>query len=202
MSMWTYITGVIEVEPMGRTQAEKLYIIQTVLEHLPVVCGSEGELNYHINQEKGYDEFSSCDEFSENSNNLRDHYGQKSKDGALEIQDHYLITLEGHFRDREFNETVQNFMPWLTRLAKRLTVSDISINIHGYDGKLIISDPNPYYEMNEYPSWVSDDHKPCWAEYLMWDSGKNMYPLALSAKYNFDDRDVEEFNRRKKWRES
>ena len=202
MSMWTYITGVIEVEPMGRTQAEKLYIIQTVLEHLLVVCGSVGELNYHINQEKGYDEFSSCDEFYENSNNLRDHYGQKSNDGGLEIQGHYLITLEGHFRDRYFNETVQNFMPWLTRLSKRLTVTDISINIHGYDGKLIISDPNPYYEMNEYPSWVSDDHKPCWAEYLMWDSGKNMYPLALSAKYNFDDRDVEEFNRRRKWRKS
>lgn len=27
MSMWTYITGVITVDPMGRTQPEKRYIL-------------------------------------------------------------------------------------------------------------------------------------------------------------------------------
>jgi hypothetical protein len=45
MSWWTYINGMIKVSPMGRTQAEKTYILQTVLDHLPIVTGSGGEIN-------------------------------------------------------------------------------------------------------------------------------------------------------------
>ena len=41
MSWWTYINGTITVSPMGRTQAEKRYILETVLDHLPLVTGSE-----------------------------------------------------------------------------------------------------------------------------------------------------------------
>ena len=50
MSYWTYITGVIEVCPMGRTQPEKRYILDTVLEHLPKVTGSERNMSIHIVQ--------------------------------------------------------------------------------------------------------------------------------------------------------
>ena len=44
MSWWTYVHGTIVVSPMGRTQAEKRYILDTVLEHLPVVSGSERDI--------------------------------------------------------------------------------------------------------------------------------------------------------------
>lgn len=48
MSYWTYINGTITVSPMGRTQPEKRYILETVLNHLPRVTGSEGDMNvYH-----------------------------------------------------------------------------------------------------------------------------------------------------------
>lgn len=202
MSNWTYIMGVIEVSPMGRTQAEKLYILQTVLDHLPVVQGSEGELNYYINQEKGYDESSSCDEFGEFTNNLKDRYEQKSRNGFFETQNLYLLSIEGHLRDRYFKDTVKDFMPWLTRLAKRIVISDISITIYDYNNRLNITNPEPYYQMNENPSWVSEDNgKPCWCEYLLWDRGKSTYPIGLNAKYGYDNNDVEEFNRRQEyWR--
>lgn len=34
MSMWTYVRGLIELGVPGRTQAEKDYILQTVIDHL------------------------------------------------------------------------------------------------------------------------------------------------------------------------
>ena len=33
MSMWTHITGAIRVNAIGRTQAEKEYILKTILDH-------------------------------------------------------------------------------------------------------------------------------------------------------------------------
>lgn len=50
MSSWTYITGTITVSPIGRTQAEKRYILDTVLAHLPIVSGSERDMNVYVIQ--------------------------------------------------------------------------------------------------------------------------------------------------------
>ena len=58
MSWWSYINGTITVAPMGRTQAEKRYILDTVLEHLPRVSGgSEGDMNVYVIQKNGYNFF-------------------------------------------------------------------------------------------------------------------------------------------------
>ena len=35
MSSWTYVTGVIEVDTFGRSDAEAMYMAQTVVNHLP-----------------------------------------------------------------------------------------------------------------------------------------------------------------------
>ena len=66
------------MSPMGRTQAEKRYILETVLEHLPIVTGSERDMNVHIVQKAGHDSSSSCDEFEMNTNNLKDSCGDHS----------------------------------------------------------------------------------------------------------------------------
>lgn len=55
MSCWSYITGWVQVQPMGRTQEEKDYILKTVLNHLPVVQGSEEDMYVHIIKAGGYD---------------------------------------------------------------------------------------------------------------------------------------------------
>lgn len=80
MSRWTYVHGTITVRPMGRTQAEKRYILETVLDHLPVVTGSEGDMDVYIVQPKGYESSSSCDEFGNSTNNLFDRYNQKAEE--------------------------------------------------------------------------------------------------------------------------
>lgn len=65
MSYWTYIGGVIDVKPMGRTQPEKRYILDTILEHLPDVTGSERNMHVDVIQKDGYNCWSSCNEFGE-----------------------------------------------------------------------------------------------------------------------------------------
>ena len=91
MSFWTYINGTITVEPMGRTQAEKRYILETILNHLPLVTGSEKDMNVYIIQKNGANSFSSCDEYGEHTNNLVDRYGcHDYKTGWLDVQREYM----------------------------------------------------------------------------------------------------------------
>ena len=137
MSYWTYVNGTITVHPMGRTQPEKRYILDTVLNHLPRVTGSEGDMNVYVIQKAGHNSSSSCDEFGEITNNLLDYYGYKSRNGWLQTQDEYILVVNGALRDREFNETFREFMKWTVRLGKRVGIEDILVEIKGYDKLLL-----------------------------------------------------------------
>ena len=195
MSWWTYVTGTITVEPMGRTQAEKRYILETVLNHLPLVTGSEKDMDVYIIQKNGTNSSSSCDEYGEHTNNLINRYGcHDYEKGWLEIQREYILVVNGSFRDRVFNETFREFMNWLCRLAKRVSINNILVRVQGWDKQYVINDNcdwnSPYSQMEEYPSWCKESNgEPCWAEHLMWDRAKDSdYPMLLAYKY-FDDPD-------------
>lgn len=192
MSYWTYVTGVITVEPLGRTQPEKRYILETVLEHLPKVTGSERDMHINVIQNWGHNGSCSHNEF-----------GEWLHGGSHETQDKYMIILEASLRDRMFDETLRELNKWLNRLAKRVYVEDILVKLRGYnywcgEKKLIISDPEPYKQMEEGPSWWNGE--PAWAEYLMWDRAPDSgYPLLLAHKY-YDIPEIDaEIERRRKW---
>ena len=195
MSYWTYIRGVIDVKPMGRTQPEKRYILDTILEHLPKVTGSEQNMYVKVIQKDGYNCSSSCNEFGEYIP------GRMSK-----TSDTYHIVIDGDLRDRTFEETLRELNKWLNRLAKRTIISDICIKLTGYKAMsstyepttLVISDPKPYKQMEEWPSWCEESHgEPAWAEYLMWESAKNSwYPMKLAYKYYDDPENDAEVERR------
>ena len=191
MSWWSYIHGTIEVSPTGRTQAEKRYILDTVLDHLPRVTGSEGDMDVYVIQKNGYNSSSSCDEFGQVTNNLVDHYGYKSRErGWLRMQDDYILVVDGSLRDREFEETFRAFQKWLIRLAKRVFVEDIMVKISDYEKVEIIQDRHKcYYNLFEYPSWSNDQNgEPAWYEYLMWEPVNNSrYPRILAYKYYADE---------------
>ena len=163
MSFWTYIQGTITVRPMGRTQAEKRYILDTVLNHLPRVTGSEGDMSIYVIQKNGFNYSSSSDEFGEITNNLIDHYGDKSRNGWLQIQDEYILVVNAALRDREFKQTFYEFMKWICRLGKRISIEDILIEIKGYNKSTVIQDrniqrkkhsyKNVFGELFEEPSW-------------------------------------------------
>lgn len=148
MSWWTYAKGIVEVVPLGRTQAEKSYILETVINHLPRVTGSEEDMNIHTIQKSGYNLSDSCDEFSR-----RTHLGNGRR-GNFELQQTYYLLVEGSFRDRMFKQTYREMQKWLCRLAKRVSVQDVMIEVEGWKRKeLIRNDNGRYTKMCEPDSW-------------------------------------------------
>lgn len=170
MSLWTYITGTIRVEPFGRTQPEKKYILDTVLTHLPLVTGSEENMNVYVTQANGYNSSSCCDEFDHWSN-LED------DDQRFRIQDTYLITVDASLRDRRFETTLKEFNNWICRLSKRVLVDNVLVKISGYGKSIILQNTDDVYgEMYEMPSWTGENgDKSAWWEYLMCDLSQAPY---------------------------
>lgn len=193
MSFWTYISGMIEVDVPGRTQAEIDYILTTILDHLPRVSGSEGDMEIHVNRREGHNCSSSSDEYDDPTNNLTNLHGVKDqKKGWLRKQSLYVLTVSGSLRDCTFDPTLKSFMNWLCRLSKRLDVESVLVRIWEGDRKIVINEydyANKYEAMYESPSWSSDnpDRIPCWWEHLMWRSFKDYnLPLSLLVKYYCD----------------
>lgn len=211
MSWWTYVNGTVTVNPMGRTQAEKRYILETVLDHLPFVTGSERDMNVYIIQKNGYNSSSSHTEFGVYGGYL----GWPKNNQSLDTQDEYILVVNGAFRDRMFEQTYREFQKWLCRLAKRVDVDDVLVEITGWEQSALIRNPRlsrkkccetVYGQMFERPTWCYDDdefHEPNWCEYLMWDRAKDYdYPMMLAYKYFNDKDNDEEVERRIRYRES
>lgn len=207
MSYWTYINGTIIVSPMGRTQSEKRYVLDTVLEHLPRVTGSEGDMNVYVIQKNGYNCSSSCDEFGQVTNNLIGRYGSKSRNGWLNVQDEYIIVVNASLRDREFDQTYREFIKWIVRFGKRVSIKDVLVEIKGYDKSSIVR--NDYVKNKkrswekvfdgifEEPTWVNKGGEPNWCEFMLWDRVKNSsYPMLLGYKYFADEENDKEVERR------
>lgn len=203
MSYWTHICGVVEVSPAGRTQHENDYVLNTILDHLPLVTGSEKDMTVHVVRKSGHNYASSHDEFGMKTNNGIDSYGFKSRrHGSYEYQDRYMLVLDADLRDRMFEETKKEFLKWLTRLAKRIYVHDIVVKLYQDCGKkMILDDPDKWTDLFEWPSWVKDsDGKPAWWEYLLWDRNpKNDLPLIWSFRYINDPEIDKEIDRRREW---
>lgn len=189
MSAWTYITGVITVFPMGRTQPEKRYILDTILEHMPRVTGSEQDMHVHVIQKHGYNCSSSHNEF-----------GERIPWNQNETQDKYFVVIEASLRDRYFEETLKELNKWLNRLAKRAGIEELLVKLTGMSmigwkhKEIVISNAKPYEQMAEWPSWTDiANGEPMWCEYLMWERAKDHdYPMLLTYKYfNDADNDVE-----------
>lgn len=211
MSDWTYITGTITASPIGRTQAEKRYILDTVLAHLPIVSGSEKDMNVYVIQKNGHNSSCSCDEFGERTNNLTDWYGNRTRSrGMLHTQDEYILVVDAALRDREFDQTYREFMKWLVRLGKRVMIDNILVKINGYDKSTIIKDycvqnekysyQNVFLNLFEDTSWVKKDGEVNWCEYMLYPRAKDSdYPMMLAYKYFNDEENDKEVERRMKY---
>lgn len=185
MGYWGHIIGTIKVWVPGRTQAECQYILSTVLNHLPRVP----ELEVHANQRKGYSSWCSQDELG---NQI-----------PIEYQEVYLLSIAADTKGVMFDELFRGFNKWLTRLAKRLVVLELLIQVEDDFGKsCIINDACAYRDINE--PFMSDERsggEPAWVEYLMWERAKDDWmPMLLKYKYYQDDENDKEVERRIKER--
>lgn len=206
MSWWTYVTGSVRVSVPGRSQPEIQYILDTVLEHLPRVTGSEEDMHVHAVREDGFRCSSSCDEFGMRTNNLKDEYGCRTRrHGMMHTQSYYVIALEGYLRDRYLNETKKEFMKWLCRLAKRVIVEDVLVRIWDYESEFLLNERDRFSDMWESPSWghSNTDSEPAWWEFMCWERHPNSdMPLSHVFKYVSDEETDKEMDRRERWREN
>lgn len=160
MSCWTYIHGMISVTPPGRSQEEMTFVLNTVLNHLPNVTGSEKNMNVSVVQKNGYNEISYCNEF-----------GQDTRK-EIKLQETYFLVVNADLRDRKFNETFKEFIKWLCRLSKRVAINDVLVKIYdeGYNKKYTINTDgwktDTYFDMLEYPD--NKKHEQNWCERIMW----------------------------------
>jgi len=149
VSSWTYVRGMISVDPIGETTAEKVFVVQTVLDHLPTVTGSEKNLFVYVTPSVYYG--LSCREDSG--------YGYRSR----RVAPHFLIIVEGDLRDREFNQTKAEVMRWICRLGKRLFITDICLTVRDQCGrKVVLTDERPLLDLYEGPHWIVKYGKPKW----------------------------------------
>lgn len=149
MSNWTYVQGLIELDVPGRTQAEKNYILQTVIDHLPKVTGSERSMNIYTIQTAGHDSWQNFDEFY---NRVED----------FKTQSRYFLVLDGNLRDRHYKDTFKELNKFLNRLAKRLIVDSVYVRLYDYNHSYTFTNKNDCYGKmfeNEDP----------WYNYLMWE---------------------------------
>nr|DAD73797.1 MAG TPA: hypothetical protein [Siphoviridae sp. ctMsr1] len=149
MSSWTYVQGLIELDVPGRTQAEKNYILQTVIDHLPKVTGSEKSMNIYTIQTAGHDSWQNFDEFYNRVEDFR-------------TQSRYFLVLDGNLRDRHYKDTFKELNKFLNRLGKRLMVDSVYVRLYNYEHSHIFTNKNDCYGKmfeNEDP----------WYNYLMWE---------------------------------
>lgn len=198
MSNWTYVSGTIKVDVMGRTQEEAEYILKTVIRHLPIVTGSETDMEIYINKSKYYGSESTHNEFGIYCG-VENHTKDK---GWYKMNNSYILTLEGNLRDRDFEETYKEVIRFLCRLGKRVLVRDVLIRIADtYKNKRKVIDEfeldnNPYYNMWESPSWHNEESMN-WCEYLMWEQGINTnMPMKLEYKYYKNEENDKEVKKR------
>lgn len=148
MSMWTYVRGLIELGVPGRTQAEKDYILQTVIDHLPKVTGSEYGMDIHIVRAYGHNKWST-----------RDELGNRSL--GFKTQNKYFLVLDGSLRDRRYADTFKEMNKFLNRLAKRLNVISVYVQLNTYNHSYTFTNKNDCYG-----NMFESEHP--WYKYLMW----------------------------------
>lgn len=191
MSQWTRVTGVVEVSPMGRTQAEKTYVLETILSHQPKITGGEDDASVKYFMNNGYDTSSSHDELGRRYFSMEDGH----------MQSRYTVVLTGDLRYRDFKTTFKETVNWLCRLAKRVIVNNVLIKVsEDFGESRIIEDTRGvFYEMFEDPSWsISKNQQQCNRfEYLLWDGDRySGLPLSVLAAEYGDEEAMKEIIRR------
>ena len=154
MSCWTYVTGVIEVDTCARSDAEAMYLAQTVVNHLPRITGSERSVEFHLSQPNGYCSSSNVDEFEQPSNLYDDRHFR-----MFTTQDRVLITIHGNLRDRLFKQTLHETTKMLARLSSRLWIRECLVWVKSDMGETFIFDN---------PEWVRRREVTDWASSLLW----------------------------------
>ena len=155
MSAWTYINGIVTVAPPGHGQRAMDFILGEVIDHLPRVTGSEGDMHVEIVRRPGYDGSCNHDEFGMPSNigNDPDYRHWFREQGS------YDLLLSAALRDRVKDETLREFVKWMNRLASRVHVEDMLVRVCDcYGWSKVFDGPGCWEHSQRRWSWIAEGH--------------------------------------------
>ena len=140
MSNWVNIQGVINVCVKGKTNHEILYIINEIVDYLPIVRGSERDMDIKI--VPLYATYSRSDDKYGN-----DRHDILYRESWREIITNYQLVINGDLRDTKFKIALKELSKTLTRLSNKCCIDNILISIseNGHK-KYIISEEKSYFE--------------------------------------------------------
>ena len=141
MSRWTAVNGIVNVDTFGKTTFHSLYIIESVLAHLPKIEGSEGSPSVFINQRDFPNCYSSHNELGELSDDF-------------EANTLITLTLTGSLRDVSSKEIYRQTIRWLNRLSRRVCVESVTISIDDGENSFIIHNPQYILKIEVDSSWI------------------------------------------------
>lgn len=125
MSTWTHVLGTIEIDVYGGAQYECEYNLKRVLEHLPIVYGSEENMYITSFVKPGYCTASSnTDEFDKHSN-----LGQNGRGGLFEFQTRYILVLSGDLQDATYEQTYRSLIKCIRKIIKHFYLIAMNITI-------------------------------------------------------------------------
>lgn len=134
----TDVLGYISVGIAGEVEEEGEYIVKTILKGLPKLADNidrygEDQFYWNVNPRRSYKIFSSWNPYT------GDHHDWTKEYSLVEG---FLITVDGLF-DGYVSDVVKPFSKWLTRLAKRLCIGDMHIEVtDGKNSRIILEEPS------------------------------------------------------------
>lgn len=143
MSRWTHITACMSVETgIVEKRAEMKKQIKKYLKKAPKITGSEGPADVFVNIPSGYDFYTSHDcvhcKYKDTLVDVlidgKEYTECDAPDGydcSGKYQTRIVISVQGDLRDREKEQTEQEFQEFKKYIDKLGYVRDYSVNIEG-----------------------------------------------------------------------
>lgn len=163
----TDVLGYISVGVACEVEEEGEYIVKTILKGLPKLADNidkygEDRFYWNVNPRRSYRTFMSCNHYTGDYHDWTKEYS---------LVDEFLVTVDGLF-DGYIKDVAKPFSKWLTRLAKRLCIGDMHIEVtDGKNSRIILEEPpfeigpwNRLFVMNndyieELRAWRSSDRR-------------------------------------------
>lgn len=131
MSTCTHVLGTMEIDVYGCAQYECEYNLKKVLEHLPIVYGSEENMYITSFIKPGYGTVSSNTDEFDNFSNL----AKNGKGKLFEFQTRYILVLSGDLWDTTYEQTYRSIVKCIRKIIKNFFLVSMNINIYEEFGK-------------------------------------------------------------------
>lgn len=115
MSYWTHITGALYVETYTERKNIKKYV-EKILQDAPKVTGSEEDMTVFVNPLPGY--------------NISSWKRNKTDDDWERYQSCVCVTLVGDLRDRQIDQTEEEFNKFIDFIQQNFQIFYSSISIY------------------------------------------------------------------------